>query len=386
MLEIQLNKGYFISKAGHRVVTVPLRSVQLPILYDYDLERGLARLPEIDEVYQHLVTEGKSADSIIQDLIDLYLPVKIFRAGHFNRLQLVLGYIGPRGSGKTCGMVAVGSLEWLLRGEPVWSNVPFAIKVTYGDCKRVYSSMPLEQLDMLDLEGGLTGGLAVVDETNMTFAEANRATSSANLDFGYAIQQIRKRGLSVIWSCQGWGWVDNRLRWQTDLVVSCRDTFLKDPHPDGIGARSEWIVSDLSAMTGRFDSDYAEAHRYISQYEVWRGTFKNKPFWAAYDTGQLQGGQGYIQQYKLAKAGKTKVFEQKLLEARQKPAQGIVDNILQQGIAEFWASELWQQYGITDRSTQTQVGSLLKPFYDKKETRQGNLYIVKKELLKKLDK
>lgn len=377
MLELKLGKGVFVSKAGRREIKVPLRSVKLPVLYEYDIERDLARLPDIELVYQQLRGDGKDEADIIQDLIDIYLKVKIFRAGHFNKLQLVLGLIGPRGSGKTVGMVAIGSLEWLLRGEQVWSNVPFAIKVTYGDCKRVYSSMPLEQLDLLDLAGGLRGGLAIVDEANMTFAEAGRAMSGANLDFGYAIQQLRKRGLSVIWTCQGWGWIDNRLRWQTDLVISCRDSFLTDSHSEGIGARSKWIVSDLSSMTGQFGSDYAESHRFISQFEVWRGEFWNKPFWAAYDTDQLQGGEGYVQQYKLAKAGKTKQFEKQLVEARQRPEQEIVAGLLEQGITEFYSSELWQKYGITDRRTQTIIGTLLKDYFDKKETRQGSLYTLK---------
>lgn len=379
MLEITLAKGYFVSREGKRRVVVPITDIESPVLYDYHIGRHVSRLPDIELVYRQLVCEGKTEENIIQTLLCLYLPIKVFRLGPFERMQLVIGFVGSRGSGKSCGMAAIAILEWLLRGQRVWSNMPIGIKVKYGDCQKVFTSEPLEQLDLLDLEGGLYGGLAVVDEANMSVAEANRASSSANLDFSYAIQQIRKRGLSVLWTCQGFGWVDNRLRWQTDFVVTCRDEYLINAHPDGLGARSEWRVSDLSGMTGRFGPDYALDHRYINQFEVARVIFRNKPFWGSYDTGLLQGSESYIRKYKLAKAGQTREFEHQLVEARQKPAQGIVNSLLEQGIEEFLARDLWEKYGITDnRPMQTQIGSLLQEYYEKKPSREGNLYRLKK--------
>ena len=97
----------------------------------------------------------------------------------------VIGFIGSRGSGKTCSAVNVLTLDWLIRGEPVWSNVDIDVSVRYRDTKVVYRTHDLNTIDLFTMDN-VKGGAVFVDEINMTAAEGTRHMSGANLAFSNA--------------------------------------------------------------------------------------------------------------------------------------------------------------------------------------------------------
>lgn len=377
MLEFELAKGSFISRYGAAKIVVPLRDIVLPVVkYEFNLDKHLLGLPEIDIAFLDLVKEGKSEDDIIQGLINRYLPIRFFKVRQFARQEIVIGFIGHRGSGKTCGMVSVGLFDFLLRGKSVWSNVPIEVKVSYLGASRVYRSFPLEQVDLLDLKEGYRGGALLCDEANMQVGEASRSMSSANLDFSYTIQQCRKRKLSVLWTAQNWMSIDNRLRFQSDFVIGCRDSAQAGYNKE-VGHYSEWRNYDVGGQSGVLDLEYESTHRYIHQFEVWRGTHWNRPIWNAYDTGLLQSGD-YISQYKQLRSGKAKELTQGLVDERTRPAREYVEMLLTQGIQAFRAVSLWQELGITEDFVQQRlIGKALKEYYDRKRDDSGYFYELK---------
>lgn len=381
MLEIELAKGSFKSKHGATSLVVPLRNIVLPVVkYEFNLQKHLAGLPDIDIAFLELVKAGKSEDEIIQGLIDRYLPVRFFKVKQFAKQEIVLGFIGHRGSGKTCGSVSVALFDFLLRGKSVWSNVPVSVTVSYLGASRVYQSIPLEQADLLDLQAGYRGGVLLCDEANMQVGEASRSMSSANLDFSYTIQQCRKRKLSVIWTAQNWMSIDNRLRFQSDFVIGCRDSSQAGFNQE-VGHYSEWRNYDVGGQSGVLDLEYESTHRYIHQFEVWRGTHWNRPIWNAYDTGLLQSAD-YISRYKQQKGGKAKEIAQTMVNARNRPAREYADMIYSQGAEFFYASSLWEQLDIQeDFVLQQQLGKALKKYYIRKRDDNGYFYELKNLVL-----
>lgn len=346
MLEIWLNKGYFIAKNGKRSIKVELESFILPVSrYEWHLESYLATVKPIELAYQECIKQGLTEDKLIQKLLDIYMPVRYFKAGQFVKEDLVIGLCGHRGGGKSLGAVAICLFDYMFRGLNCWSNLPIAVKVCYGKASRVYRSIDTQQVDLLDLDLGYTGGVLLADECNLEYASAYKAMSGANQDFGAIMQQIRKRHMSIIWTAQSFNSVDrSSVRFQSDFIIQCRDRF--NSGEDSIkGNTSNWNIYDIGGLTGKYDFEYELTHRYITDFLVWEGHHYNKPFWPAYNSYELQGG-NYVAKYKAAKAKKLTINEQQMAETENRMDEYIAVNLFAPGIARFWADSFWKNQNI----------------------------------------
>ena len=383
MLTINLGKGGFHVIDGHKTDHVEFRDAQLPVMrYEFNRDAHMSKLPPIADVYDVLMNGDFAPERVLAKLIQRYLPVRLFRVGHFSRMPIVLGFIGQRGAGKTVGAVGTAVLDWLLRSEPVWSNVDISVRVVYKELEHIFRSQPLDRLDLLDLTAGYKGGVVLVDEVNMEGAEATRSMAGANLQFANVLQQVRKRQLSVIWTCQGWHWIDNRLRWQSDWVINCRDAFLGgDYDSHAIGEKSAWRVYDLSGLSGKFDADFEMSHRWLNDYVVWEGAFRSKTFWDAYNTEQLQGQQDYIGEYKRAKKYELVELRSGLTKERNMPYTVYAKQLHDSGTLFIDALEVWAANGaVGNRGVQTALGMALKPYFDKRRGGDGEYFYVRRDV------
>ncbi len=373
MMTINLARGFYNAIEGHRVIRSYFEDTKYPCgRHKFEIEPYLAWCRPINEVYGECMASGMSGEDTIDYLLDLYFPLKYFRVGSYKEMVMVLGFIGSRGSGKTCSAVAVAVCDFLLRGLPVWSNVPIEVKVIYKDAVKYYSSNPLSELDMLDLTTDYGSGCVVYDEINMEAAEATRFSSSANLAFSYALQQIRKRQLTLLWTCQGWNWVDNRLRWQSDYVIACREgMFEKNINTPAMGHKSVWRVHDLSGISGKFDFDYELKHHFISDFLTSKHLMYLRPWWGAYSTELLQGQENYMSKYKVSMKEKASVASQTLGEPVKvdlPEVSNTVGELVQAVIAEVSAGKMdtvycnyvWGLLDTKDRKIQSSVGKMFK--------------------------
>lgn len=312
-------------------------------------------------VFELVKDKGFSNKVVIQGLLDRYLHLPNFRIGRFEKMPLVIGFIGSRGSGKTIGAVKTIITDWLLRGKNVWSNVPISVTVVYGNISHTFQAQPLDRLAMLNMEGSesYSDGCVFVDEINMEGGEAMRSMSGANIQFSYALQQLRKRNLSCLWTCQGWEWVDNRMRWQTDYAVSCRDASIGHDHMK-IGAYSDWHVYDLSGLSGRFSFEFKLQHKYVSDFEVWKGRVWNEPFFGTYDTNLVQGQSDYIKDFKEAK--KYQILKPlQLPEGKVDPIDQLVADIKSCSMLRFDSEQLWKDNNLeNDKTAQSRIGKAFK--------------------------
>ncbi len=377
MLTLNLARGSFHIIEGHNSGNVELLDAKLPVnRYRFSRAGHLEGLPPIREVHDALLAGGIAPDVVLAKLIEVYLPFRLFRVGRYRRMSLVIGLIGRKGAGKTCGAVGIAILDWMVRGLPCWSNTPIKFRVVYGDLEKTFESLPLDRRNFLDITAGYQGGVVLADEANMEFSEGKRAMSGANLAFDAQIQQVRKRHVSVLYTVQGWNWIGDRLRWQTDLAITCRDAALagqgKARRP---GEKSLWGVHDLSGITGSFDEEYEEKHRYLHDYKIWDGIFLSRCFWGAYETDLVLGQTDYIEDFRHKKSVDLEAKEYAIAEGRRLPARDFARTLWETGDEEYSALELWKVNGIqADRAGQTKLGIELGKYFERKRDGAGYFY------------
>lgn len=361
MLEIRLNKGYFTVKNGGREYDVWLHDLELPIAkYIWNRDKYLAELPDIEWCYQVGVKRGYTEDRLVQTLIDIFLPVRFFKAGDYAKIALVIGLCGHRGAGKSVGAAMVALFDFILRGANCWSNMPIVCKVCYKDISREYHSIDTAQMELLDLQKGYRGGVIVADECNLSFASAYKTMSGANQDFSALVQQIRKRNLNLIWTAQSFMSIDKNLRFQTDLCVACRDIHLSGENPI-MGDTSAWNSYDIGNITGKYNMEYELNHPYITQYPIGEGVdVWMRPFWGLIDTGLLQSND-YIQQYRENKKNKSLMNSDEVVQERDFNIIRYIQMLKDTNVKRIWAHELWQAVGIAgDRGAQGVWGNYLE--------------------------
>ena len=194
--------------------------------------------------------------------------------------SLVIGYVGPRGSGKSVGATRLVILDFMLKGKKVWSNMEIAFNRRNNGHTVPMVSLPLDRLSMEELDKVYTDGIIYVDEVNLMM-EARRSMSQENLMFSYILQQLRKRRLTIIWSAQSEQHCDDRLRFQTDIIISCADISITNPRCE-IGALSKWMAYDFSGIVK------GKSHRNTKDMLFYEGIESNKPFWNTYNTWEIQ--------------------------------------------------------------------------------------------------
>lgn len=195
--------------------------------------------------------------------------------------SLVVGVIGPRGSGKTLLIVLLSLID-MSHGIECMSNTMIEGPMRCMDGKvHTVKSKVLEYVNLITMGESMKGGLMTIDEINMWF-DSLRFQNNGSLMFNAMVQQIRKRDMGLYYTTQNFKWVDNRIRTQTDLLVSCRDAYCFGGRENGL-KRGELIhvwVRDISGyLTGRpYDPDDEDN-------KGWRWVLYGKPVWQYYNTG-----------------------------------------------------------------------------------------------------
>ena len=200
--------------------------------------------------------------------------------------SLVIGLIGSRGSGKSTGAARIIVMEYLLAKRNVWSNMPVGVDLMVKQPGGSYISKPLQtlplgKLDLNNLDKVYQHGTIFMDEINQGVAEARRSMKQENLMFSYLLQQIRKRDLDIIWTAQSEMHVEDRLRFQTDIIIKCHDVSLLNKNA-GVGEYSKWEIWDYSGLVSGGEG--------LSKLPASPVIF-NKPWWNVFDTTQMQAGE-----------------------------------------------------------------------------------------------
>lgn len=207
------------------------------------------------------------------------------------RKCLIIGYVGPKGGGKSLSMAQ--TIVWkLLSGENVWSNMPVKLSdalinrktfVDGSDIKYKEAS-PLDWNLLYMLDDSIVEGTVAIDEMTY-FADSRQSGSTKNRLINACIRQVRHRNLNVVYTALDMGMVDYRLRLETDLVIECEDMAYKpwgkeNDVEGGITILQRYY--DLSGSTTGYRTDYFNKKK---QYKAM--LFHGRPYWECYDTREV---------------------------------------------------------------------------------------------------
>jgi hypothetical protein len=120
----------------------------------------------------------------------------------------IVGYTGRRGSGKTLSMTK-DLYNYYNNGFKVYSNydLKFAEYVTTEEIKGITGK-----------DSRFSDCVIAIDEIQILF-DSSRFMSKENKDFSNFVQQIRKRGIILLWTTQFFIRTDVRIREHTDIIV-----------------------------------------------------------------------------------------------------------------------------------------------------------------------
>jgi len=288
-----------------------------------------------------------------------------FSLSHYRNLSkrtVIIGFVGPRGSGKSVGADRLVITDFMLKGKTVWSNMKIEFYLVMNGSLVHMESKPLDRLSLVDLDKVYRDGLIYVDEVNLMM-EARRAMSQENVNFSYILQQLRKRRLTIIWSAQSEMHCDDRLRFQTDIFIMCQDVSINHPHC-GVGELSSWKAHDFSGMvTGKNPRNSKDAVFY-------EGVQWNKPWWNTFDTFEIQD--------KVTINAKEQQ-KMSLKKEAENYATEMKTYLREEGIKRIQSRKLWQRWGIDSRKMQILIGSLLSSKHNivkEDDNPQSKWYVV----------
>jgi len=264
--------------------------------------------------------------------------------------ELVAAFTGPRGGCKT--ITAAGwSLDAMASGLSCISNIKVEARLrVLGELIHVVSS-ELDYQDMLVNPQKYNWCLAVLDELQL-LANSLRTNSNNNMLIQHVSTQIRKQKMSIFYTIQDFEWADGRFRFQTDVIVECRDlAFTPWGMEAGLeeGELAECTYKDMTGLyTGRPYYKYPEAH--VFQADV-------KRLWGTYRTDQLidpnEGRKQFIFDKDKVMIGHN--AQGNYIRTVQDPAdqtarfQSLLNEVADQGLDSLPATEMWSRasnYGI----------------------------------------
>jgi len=187
-------------------------------------------------------------------------------------------FSGPRGAGKTSYMTYIAEKAAYMYDKRIISNYPIKFKVRYqnGEIK-LFESETLEMAKLLMFDESYQGCIMVLDEAPQVINRLATMTWKNRL-LDLWIQQIRKNKDSLLYATQNEGWVDNELRWQTDILARCRDASRR--YPEAGHERGSIVLVDLIDKSGQWTGySYDERPRIVKSKRV-----ITKMIWGTFDT------------------------------------------------------------------------------------------------------
>ena len=263
-----------------------------------------------------MVTEviAQSLDELIKHNVRALL-----RRFHLNR-DWIIGLVGERGSGKSLGGANIALRDFMMNGEPCWSNMQIKMQVDVADQAAVsygikggsviYEARHIDKQAFLALDSQYEGGCLFFDEFNLEYGEARRSSANVNLMTDRAIQQLRKMQCGLVYTVLSEMYVDTRIRENTDIFIRCSDVAFNPLNLQGRmeqGIVFEWLLYAMSTKFAGNGMTYADTKKPIGPIKM-----QLKHVWDAIDTMERQA------------AGMTKYTETKSLIPLHLPEDPVV--------------------------------------------------------------
>jgi hypothetical protein len=318
------------------------------------------------------------ADSLVRIFNFSDEGVKAFRVSEeehreslLQDLGQVLVFTGPRGSGKTLSM-CFWAVVFMVEGHKVWSNFPISFDFYWPGGQKVhYQSTPIDMATIYEFDKELNAGVVCLDEISL-WCSARRSMAVANRLLNNFLVMTRKRKLTFMFSAQNFQWLDNQLRFQTDLLFKCADMSHWNKTLKA-GEVINWTIQDMSGFySGLPAYEGIVEGRNEFKYQLW-----GRPFWPFFNSWQ---------EFDVTEAARSvvEIARPPLIIDRRTEAQRSREKTIYEGLTALrdsgesrFSSEQITEYmeslGITIDSRQ--LGRYMKGTgFTYRQTRKGNFY------------
>jgi len=183
---------------------------------------------------------------------------------------VIQGITGPEGAGKTLLMAYFGLLH-KARGGKLLAFPGF--EVTNGHGKPI--SEPLDIDQWITMPPELRDVLICIDEIQ-NFFNSRRHMSVLSYLFANLAAQRRHRNIGIIYTVQDWGWLDDRIRWLTHVLIVCSDLYWSPWGKEEGVKRGELISASFFDVKGFFTGKpWTPGPQFL---------LKAKPLWPYYNS------------------------------------------------------------------------------------------------------
>lgn len=190
--------------------------------------------------------------------------------------EVVVGWIGFRGDGKSGSGSSVMFVDCLVDGIPVYSNMPIKCDMEVGreSAQKYglnaggvvhYETRPLDNYELVRFDTKFFGCGIFGDEINMELSNVRKAMTNTNVLTNDVWQQIRKWETPLFcYTVIDEMFIDNQLRSLTDIFIKCEDTALS---VDGLSAHKalgkdiKWVIYPMSAYLAGRENSYKVTQR-----------------------------------------------------------------------------------------------------------------------------
>lgn len=245
----------------------------------------------------------RSIKLTVRDVVMLHLishGMVIFRKWNLGR-DLIYILIGDRGSGKSLSGGMVCLRDYMMVGEPVWSNLRVVAKLPCGDAIEVllreyedftgqeierapviYQSEELAPAKLLSKNPPYKGGMIFVDEVNIELADALRATMNQALASSDTVQLLRKMLSGLTGTCISEMFLPPRIREAVDVYIRVHDyAFINssDRYGQRQGVDQELAIYPVTGKLAGYDNRFSETK------QAWQTIrLHGKSLWKIVDT------------------------------------------------------------------------------------------------------
>lgn len=335
----------------------------------------------------------KTLDQYRLECLQMILANEItpfFIRPHLNR-EFIVGLIGLRGDGKSGSGATISTVDYGIRGVPVWSNMDISCDITIDDATAQdyglrkggdvhIQSNELDKEALLDLDERYAKSFIWIDEINVQYSNVRRFMSNTNVDFNTVVQELRKFHTSMGYSVIDEMFIDPQLRTLTDIFIKCEDTALsvaglEERKPTGVDFK--WTIYPMSGyLVGRENSYYATKKALPPVY------FHFRPWRGVYNTDKFQRkGKYSMTAREKDKAMQATITTEESEEVRQTYNKwGWLEEkaiaLKASKRATILPSELWQYLGLAERGlTPARVAGALS-MYGIQRDKAENMYHI----------
>jgi len=196
---------------------------------------------------------------------------------------------GFRGSGKSVYVAWFGGMYLENTDHKVFSNLTY--KVPYlKECGFDNLPLNLEWEKMISFNADLpTGSLHQVDEVD-TYLDKLRTNTNQNLLATKFLEQLRKRSLKFIFSCQFGNYLPYGTLDQVDMMINAQDLFFSPAGREAGFGKGERFLYSIRDKSGLFTG---------GRKHPWFVSLDGQKIWPFFESGQLHDPTQFAKKYEI---------------------------------------------------------------------------------------